>query len=385
MPRIMRYSPFRHVGSILWKRRPIHLTFFLTRRCNALCPFCFYLSRTNSGTLGPELTLDEIGRSSASLGSLLWLAFSGGEPFLRDDIVEIAQAFYRNNRPAIILLPTNGLLPEVILERTEAILRHCPKCTVTVKLSLDGPEDVHDKLRGVPGAYRKVLETYQGLKGLLGKHRNFELGFNSVLCAANQDRVHEVTRLIRSLDQQLTHTVSLVRGTVRDQRLKEVDGEKYREAAERLARDLDSAKAGIYRFPGARLKAAQDIVQRRLIHRTVTEQRGLIPCTAGRLTLVLTETGDLYPCESFERRMGNIREGGYDIPAIVRNSSARTAVRDISESGCFCTHECYTMMNVLFTPAMYPQVLAEYLKLAPAQPSAAVRTGLSSATARTGS
>ena len=47
----------------------------------------------------------------ASLGQLLWLAFSGGETFLRDDLVEIADVFYKNNRPAIILLPTNGLLP----------------------------------------------------------------------------------------------------------------------------------------------------------------------------------------------------------------------------------------------------------------------------------
>ena len=357
----MRYSPFRHVGSILWKRRPIQLTFFLTRRCNARCPMCFYLSRT--GSAAPELTLDEIERTSASLGNLLWLAFSGGEPFLRDDIVEIAQTFYRNNRPAIILLPTNGLLPGVIRERTEAILRLCPKSTMTVKLSLDGPEAIHDELRGVPGAYRKVLETYQGLKELLGKYRNFELGFNSVLCAANQDRMREVTRLIRSLDPQLTHTVSLVRGTVRDPRLKEVNGEKYLAAAERLAQDLNASKSGIYRFRGARLKAAQDVVQRSLIHRTMTEQRSLVPCTAGRLTLVMTETGDLYPCESFERKMGNIREGGYDIPAMLRTGDARSAVRDITDSNCFCTHECYTMMNILFTPAMYPSLIKEYASL----------------------
>jgi hypothetical protein len=100
---------------------------------------------------------------------------------------------------------------------------------------------------------------------------------------------------------------------------------------------------------------------------------------------VLTETGDLYPCESFERSMGNIRVGGYDIPAMLKTPEASSAVRDVSESGCFCTHECYTMMNVLFRPAMYPQLLAEYLKLAPARPPAAVRTGPSSATARTDS
>jgi radical SAM protein with 4Fe4S-binding SPASM domain len=365
----MRYSPFRHIGSVFWKSRPIQLTYFLTRKCNARCPFCFYLSRSDADSQGPELTLEEIERVSSSLGGLLWLAFSGGEPFLRDDIVEIAGIFYRNNRPSFILLPTNGLLPDAISRRTEEILRRCPRSTVAVKLSLDGPEEVHDKLRCVPGAYRKVLETYQGLKGLLSRYANFELGFNSVLCATNQDRMPELIDLVRKLGPGLTHTVSLVRGRVRDGQLKDVDEERYRLTAELLAKDLGCAEAGTYRFRGSRLKAAQDIVQRRMIYRTMTEKRRLVPCTAGRLTLVMTETGDVYPCESFDRKVGNLREGGYDIPSILRTPEARAAIRNIRESGCHCTHECYMMMNVLFNPRLYPALGREYLRLGPAHGS----------------
>ena len=73
------------------------------------------------------MSLDEIQKISKSLDSLLWLAFSGGEIYLRDDLVEISKVFYRNNRPAIILYPTNGLLPELIRDRTEEILRHCKR------------------------------------------------------------------------------------------------------------------------------------------------------------------------------------------------------------------------------------------------------------------
>ncbi|MDH4028560.1 MAG: radical SAM protein, partial [Nitrospirota bacterium] len=92
----------------------------------------------------PELTLDEVRKISSSMGSLLWLAYSGGEIFLRDDIVEITKVFYENNRPAIILFPTNGLLTDIIRERIEEVLRHCSSSTIVVKLSLDGPEDLHD-------------------------------------------------------------------------------------------------------------------------------------------------------------------------------------------------------------------------------------------------
>jgi MoaA/NifB/PqqE/SkfB family radical SAM enzyme len=146
------YSPFRHAGSALWKRRPIHLTFFLTRRCNAKCPFCFYLKTdTVTANQDSELSLEEIEKISGSMGTLLWLAFSGGEIYLRDDLVEISGIFYRNNRPAIILYPTNGLLPELIRSRTEQILKQSPRSIIAVKLSMDGLFEEHDRLRNTPG------------------------------------------------------------------------------------------------------------------------------------------------------------------------------------------------------------------------------------------
>ena len=138
----------RHVSSILWKRRPIHLTFFLTRKCNAHCPFCFYLkSPDNPKTVAPELSFDEIERISKSMGRLLWLAFSGGEVYLRKDLVQISKVFYQQNRPAVMLFPSNGMLPDLIRERTEQIVAHCRDSIVVVKLSLDGIGEDHDKLR----------------------------------------------------------------------------------------------------------------------------------------------------------------------------------------------------------------------------------------------
>jgi MoaA/NifB/PqqE/SkfB family radical SAM enzyme len=77
------YTPLQHAGSIFYKKRPVHLTYFLTRKCNANCPYCFYLkSADNHESAAPELSLDEIQNISGSLGNLLWLAFSGGGIFL---------------------------------------------------------------------------------------------------------------------------------------------------------------------------------------------------------------------------------------------------------------------------------------------------------------
>lgn len=359
----MSFSPFRHLGSVLWKQQPIQLTFFLTRRCNARCPFCFYLSTEQTGKQPvAELALDEIQKISASLGKLLWLAFSGGEIFLRRDLVEIVSTFYVQNKPAIILLPTNGLLTETIGTRVEEVLRRCPQSTVAVKLSLEGLQPVHDAIRGENG-FRRTMATYEILGELVDRYENFELGINTVFCASNQDNMAETIEFVAGLDRVRTHTVSLIRGEVSDSSLKAIDLEKYRAACGLLQSNIRKNLASRYRFRGARLKAAQDILQRRLIYETVRQNRRLIPCYAGRLNLVLSEAGDLYPCESFAEKIGNVRASGYDIKQLLATPQARRIMRSISNNGCHCTHECYFMTNILFNPRQYPALFKEYLQI----------------------
>ncbi len=355
------YSPFRHAGSILLKRRPIHLTFFITRRCNSKCPFCFYLRSSGDSPSGArELSLDEIRRVSGSFGSLLWLAFSGGEIYLRDDLAEIADVFYRQNKPAIMLFPTNGLLPDLILEKTEEILKRCSGSVVTVKLSIDGRGDDHDRIRNTPGSFEKTMRTYELLGGLLRKYPNFELGVNTVFCSENQDRMDGIIDHVAGLENIRTHTISLVRGDLTDPGYKAVDFNKYLVSIRRLEQNLKGKSASFYRFRGAGIKAAQDILQRRLIHRTAREKRRLIPCYAGRLNIVLTEDGAVYPCEILSKSLGNILDHDCDIGKVLQSPRAKEVTGFIEAGRCYCTHECYFMTNILFNPALYPDLFREY-------------------------
>lgn len=360
------YSPFRYISSIAWKGRPIHLTFFVTRRCNAGCPYCFYLRSDDSPVVSAsELSLEEIERASSSLGSLLWLAFSGGETFLRDDLVEIARTFYRNNKPAIMLFPTNGLLPGLIHDRIEAIIRSCPNSVIALKLSLDGLGEAHDALRNAPGSFNKTLETYRAVAGLIDRHPNFELGVNTVFCSGNQDAMDGIIEYVRELEYVKTHTISLVRGSLSDKRYGNVDADKYLSAVRKLEKNLQEGKSGVYRFRGARIKAAQDVLQRRLIHRTMCERKRTTPCYAGRLNLVMSETGEVFPCELLTESFGNVRDFNYNMKEVARTEKARRVNASIRNYGCCCTHECYFMTNILFNPRMYPALMKEYLLLRP--------------------
>jgi radical SAM protein with 4Fe4S-binding SPASM domain len=253
-------------------------------------------------------------------------------------------------------------MPAVIRERVGMVLESCPESTIVVKLSVEGPESINDSIRG-EGSFKKTMETYSALGELLDEYSNFELGINTVFCSRNQDSMDELIELVNGLEKIRTHTVSLIRGNVADERLKDVDMEKYYETVDRMAVNLRDNTSRVYRFRGAKLKAAQDILQRRLIYETYTRNRRMVPCHAGRLNLVVSETGDVYPCELLEKKLGNIRESGYDMKKLLGSGQASDIIRSIRKDDCFCTHECYFMTNILFSPSAYPELLKEYLRM----------------------
>ena len=356
------FSSARYIPSIFVKRDALQFTFFLTSRCNARCPFCFYWQDRHSQR--DELTLDEIERFSATMGNLLWLLFSGGEIFLRKDLTRIVQAFYRNTRPVIITLPTNCMAPDLIALRVEEIAAQCPRSAIVCKISLDGVGEEHDHLRDTPGNFDRAMETWERLRTLAERYDNLQIGINTVFCQENQDRMDEIIDFVDTLPGCETHTISMIRGNPAAADYKHIDLEKYKRAIDRLDLELKGEKPKMYHFTMARLKSAQDLVQRQLIYRTMRQSRRLLPCYAGRITAVMNEVGDVFPCEILLDAMGNIREFDYDFRKLFHSEQADRVRAKIHRSRCYCSHECYFVTNILFNPLMYGQVAGRYLQLA---------------------
>ena len=73
------------------KNEPVSLVHFVTNRCNARCSFCF-IDFDNPKTFEGELSLNEIDLLTKNLGSsLLNVNLTGGEPFARKDLIDIAK------------------------------------------------------------------------------------------------------------------------------------------------------------------------------------------------------------------------------------------------------------------------------------------------------
>jgi MoaA/NifB/PqqE/SkfB family radical SAM enzyme len=232
---------------------------------------------------------------------------------------------------------------------------------VVVKLSLDGVGAEHDAIRGTPGGFVKVLRAYERLADLARSYRRLEVGVNSVFSRENQGRMDGLVDFVAGLEGVRSHTLTLARGDGSPGTFADVDLDQYRRATARLEERWGRR---FHRFAGGGLKAAQDRVQHGLVHATRLERRRLVPCRAGRLALVLCESGELFACEGRRREpLGNVREAGHDVGAVLRSPGALRVIEDIRAGGCHCAHECNMLVNVLFEPRMYPRLLREWARL----------------------
>ena len=104
------------------------LFYFVTSKCNARCEFCFNLDNVIDWEKRKEeeLTLEEIRQIARNLKRLPYITMSGGEPFMRSDLVDILRVFHEEARTQWITIPSNGAITENTLRMTQEILTKCP-------------------------------------------------------------------------------------------------------------------------------------------------------------------------------------------------------------------------------------------------------------------
>lgn len=136
---------------------PARLSVDVTRRCNLSCRHCRHTGRHDSHS---ELTTRELEDliEQASRMEVFRLVFSGGEPFLRPDLVHLVRLALEG-RVGRVFISTNALEVDwPALQRLTA-----ERERLTFKVSLDGPPSFHDRLCGQAGACRTARESIREL------------------------------------------------------------------------------------------------------------------------------------------------------------------------------------------------------------------------------
>ena len=145
---------------------PKHITFMVTRRCNANCVMCSLSKKADY-----ELSISEIRDifSDRLLHSIKSICLLGGEPFLRKDLPEIVKTLLEV-QPEIRFLSivTNGLTPSLIEKNIKEVIstcRHYAPINLGISISLLGTNnETYQRIAKVSDGYTLVTDTMHRLK-----------------------------------------------------------------------------------------------------------------------------------------------------------------------------------------------------------------------------
>lgn len=153
---------------------PEALTFFLTRACNLRCKMCGQwgdvgVRRDSGGQQFQKdwLSLEQIRNVIADVRSFRpSITLFGGEPLLHPQVIDIIREIRAQKMHSLVI--TNGTLLGAMAE--EIVSAGLDE----LNISIDGPEDLHDEIRGMPGLYSKIIsgiEAVNRVKGALGRSK----------------------------------------------------------------------------------------------------------------------------------------------------------------------------------------------------------------------
>jgi len=164
-----------------------------TRRCNLRCVHCG--SPSEEVDLGEELSTKEIIEAFEQIASDFGMTqfrhinITGGEPFVREDLLEVLRhihryPFYRN-----IDIQTNG----IILAQKPELFSELKKWGVTgLGVSIDGMEQTHDAFRRINGGFAKAFDAAR-----LGVEHGYTVTVSVVAHKKNVREIPELYELVK--------------------------------------------------------------------------------------------------------------------------------------------------------------------------------------------
>jgi GT2 family glycosyltransferase/MoaA/NifB/PqqE/SkfB family radical SAM enzyme len=324
---------------------PEELHIELTYNCNSKCIMCDlwdYNKRTPKAS--HELSLDEI-KSFVGESRLLQkpkvVVLSGGEPFLRNDIVDLCGFFSKQLPHSSIGILTNGINTEVILNKTKDVLNRFQPQSLWLGSSLDGIGKEHDKIRGIEGAFAGLCKTINHCKKELPKVK-FSVTFT--LTPYNVDQLIPAKQFADSegLDFFAQFVVP----------------KQAREEFIWTPQDLDRANKEIMQInqgiiakisQGGSIDSLDKIKDKYLISQLyywshlvkyqVNPQRFFKKCVAGSKFAMFNPYGDCYFCPGHKSTsIGNIRDQRFD--NLWNSERAQNMRSFIKDGDCHCWLVC---------------------------------------------
>lgn len=247
-------------------------SFEITHRCNLKCIHCCIDADYVVGEK-EDLSTEEVKKIFNKL--IKWdtesIMLSGGEPMLRSDFIELL-TYLRENYSGKIIVATNGIL--INDKNVETLAKHSNQ----IDISVDGVDEESCSIVRGPGVFDKVINNVKLLKSTGFK----KITLSMAISYKNEHLEEQFNKLNESLG-----TIPLVRAFAPVGRGKE-NSDKF----------LENGFEKVY-------------ISDEFLSDDYDKAFGICPCNAGKREIMVTYSGDLYPCPSFMKshyKLGNILE-----------------------------------------------------------------------------
>ncbi len=325
--------------------------FAVTSRCNGKCTMCNIWKMEQA----PDPTLQQITdffqTNKNFLRNLKFIQLTGGEPFLRDDLPEIAQVVHSVAPSCMIWLPTNGLLPDKVKEVTKEILDAIEKPLVGVTISLDGEGAMHDIQRGMDGSYKKAIETLTKLSELK-KIREFHLSTGFTLTSDNYKHAPIVQKIAYQHGAEFSFRPINISEHYYQNLEKNGDF-----TPEEIIPTLDAIAYTLRKEKGI----LGSLTQLAYLHgaKTFISGKRTTPCSAGDESVFINAQGDVYPCIVMNHKLGNIYQN--TLKDILSSPSSHEAREKIQKLQCpTCWLECDAYRDIKKNKEMLINALMQW-------------------------
>lgn len=353
------------VNNYVTQREPFSVVHFITNRCNARCKHCF-IDFKNPDTFKGELTLEEIKQLTKTFGKHLFnVNLTGGEPFIRQDIFEIAEAYFQNTTIDSIFITTNGMFTELTKNFLDKFIASGIKGKIIFSFSIDNFREAHDENRRAKGLYDNVIKTYNLVKNY--NLPNIMANIAITVTNHNCDKVVELYDYLRDVEKIAAITATAMREEGVVKKIAPEDKKRIFDAYMKLTKmiheDILSGKLqGYKRGLQGIIMNSKNIIVNRIFERTYLNPQYVSHCPAGALFGVIGADGQVYPCEILDRPLGNVRDFDLNFMKVWNNEKTKEAKKFIKDINCHCSYECAWSINVVSNKQYIPKLITQSIK-----------------------
>lgn len=352
LARLPLYHAFRASG---WPPlRPLTMSFVVTDRCNSRCKTCRIGERylADPSVADGELSLEEYRRLLPTIGRVEWVTLSGGEPFQRKDFPELAVSVAEALSPRVINVPTNGTFLHAAVEGVRRILEGT-RTTLVINVSVDAVGADHDRVRGFPGNFERLVELVRRLRAL--DHPRLTIGANTVLSRFNAEHARATIDFV--LDELAPDSYVLEAAQVRPEYH---NAEVELAAPPALVREaIEHARARLADRPRAGVPALVSAFRSHYYREALRRLDGPVThrCFAAYATCAVMPDGEVVSSTERGDPMGNVREFDLDFGALWRSPRAHAARALVRAAPCGCQSSNVSYPNALLDPRAASRVL----------------------------